>query len=462
MGSLAERINPDEQVLVFSSGRSIYAFAYGRAHCIATRSGKVTALKVHDGRLLDAGDYEGVIDTLEGRAVSGNEFRWTHLAEHNGRLVGVGRPTGFRPLYGINDAETGNILWRYRGTTTLLANVPFLINSGDYTDKIRDGFSENGHPYPPDFYRRHTYRGRTIWRFLHDGDRCDSHSYEFDIHRWKYRQAIYRTETGDDFADRGIYARAALMHDGKVLIAEGTSIYAFEKDEKTGLHKPVKEFFRATDGLEKLWETAWRLKYEYCQVLSPWTEETQAKRREIWGKFSKFLSENYDQIPREGRLFSAGKWGPRIITRRIRPMTFEQACTEYAEPFIQFFPKLLRHYYDYSFDRGMLLPYVMATVIKGLRLQYDSENAIRCMAEVNGNIVAGGRRIEAVSEIGQSDSGILQLPVVVQNSHPIEAMVAAPIEIWNDGIKQRVLERSGQRAAHAKAARKSVRMRRVA
>ncbi len=465
MGGLAERINPDEQALVFSSGRSVYAFAYGRAQCIATRPGNVMALKTHEGRLLDAGNYEGVRDTLEGNVVLGNGFQWTRLAEHDGRIVGTGCPIGFKPEYGISDVESGKLLWRHMGTTTLLANVPFLINAGDYTE-WRANFSEEGPPYPPNFYSRHTYRGRIIWRWLVDGDRFGMHRFEDDVLRVRYRQVVYRTENHEAIAASSVDARegAALEHDGSILIAKGSWVGAFEKDEKTGVYKSTKTLF-STDRFksDKLLSIASELAFGYRDA-HEWSDENLNKRKNIWAEFCRFLTDNYDDLPREAKLFSVGRWGPRIRTKRIMPMPFDRACKEYAEPIFHFYPWAERSF-DYYVERGVYLQRVLETVLHVLNHRHDREYAIRAMAKVNGVVLVGGKRIEALSEKerAESEPEPVQFPVIVpENAHPIEAMAAVPIEIYDDGIKQRVLERTGQRAAHAKAARRSARLRRVA
>lgn len=140
---LAQKV--EEEALAFSSDRSVYVYREGgKPACIARRQGRVKALAVYNGRLVDSGNYEGVRDTLTGQVIAGQDRRWNTLAVNlavnaanleltDEHLYGsVYRAS--EEDYGIWDINVGRIRFLRNGQTTVLfggIENP-LIDGGKY------------------------------------------------------------------------------------------------------------------------------------------------------------------------------------------------------------------------------------------------------------------------------------------------------------------------------------------
>lgn len=462
--SLTQRINPREEALVFARGRRIYVWAYDKPQSIAVRPGIVHTLRVHNGRLVDSGKYDGVRDTLTGEIIMGGGMRWSHLAESEGRLVGDGEYINFSQGEGIRDARTGEVLWRYNGKTTMLANVPFLINAGDYRE-FREDYNHEESWRIPRFFDKYSYRGRIIWTYDFSHDCFAWHRFENEVLRRKYVQAIYDTKKHQALADSNVFdrERAAIEHDGRILISSGSEVLALDESEKDGIYRPRRFFQSRFGGLDKLRKTLFDFYYHYRE-LREWSDDNLRKKKEIWGKFCDFLEDNYDKLPRKSKIFSVGDvCRQRIATKVIRPMSFEKACKEYEEPLLMAHTWMKKHSYRPlagNAEQGEFLTPVIETVHDTLFYSSGQENEIRAMACVNNSLLVGGRRIEEAREEMDSkeelEARVLQLPLVHPTSSFIEAMTAVPIDVYDDGIKQAVLRGIRNRAVHARRGRRVV------
>ena len=69
--SLTKSITNSNEKLVFASGNTIYVYDYGRPQPISRRSKYIKSLTVHNGKLLDSGNYRGIYDTAQDELVFG-------------------------------------------------------------------------------------------------------------------------------------------------------------------------------------------------------------------------------------------------------------------------------------------------------------------------------------------------------------------------------------------------------
>lgn len=131
MVDLHERLNPDTTALVIGSGRGIYVWAYGRPQCIATRGRHVQTLALHNGRVVDGGNYNGVRDTVEGTIVAGGFNSWRRIASRYGMLYGAIQ-TESPDFFGIWDVVNQSRVTKRTGLTNVLVGMPRLLDAGDY------------------------------------------------------------------------------------------------------------------------------------------------------------------------------------------------------------------------------------------------------------------------------------------------------------------------------------------
>lgn len=123
----------EEEVLAFSSGRSVYVFDDGKPFCIAHRPRIVRALINYNGRLIDSGNYEGVRDTLTGQVIAGETKAWNGLGIFSELLCGS-VANAEEDDYGIWDLNRDEVISSRNGQTTLLFGKlgEVLFDSGEY------------------------------------------------------------------------------------------------------------------------------------------------------------------------------------------------------------------------------------------------------------------------------------------------------------------------------------------
>jgi hypothetical protein len=133
-----------QEALVIAVGKGIVACAYtGATTPLAKRSGDVLALTVHQGRLLDSGNYFGVKDTVTHEKIAGRTMRWSRLTSvpyTYTDLAGLYAAPLLGPDIDHDDERYGIYcltgipiqVYRRYGPTTILTNTPALLDCGQY------------------------------------------------------------------------------------------------------------------------------------------------------------------------------------------------------------------------------------------------------------------------------------------------------------------------------------------
>jgi hypothetical protein len=172
-------------------------------------------------------------------------------------------------------------------------------------------------------------------------------------------------------------------------------------------------------------------------------EFSQGNMEKAWGDFKFYLEASERVMPRKFRYIKNQYTGGKTV--RIDPLPFDEACKRYEKSF-PLFNGLMGGMMVFG-DGSHLFPILAHAFGAVIGIHHD-KNRIQAMERANGNIVIGGKtkRIEIVDkELQKDDKNVLHT-----FGSPVYDMIAVPIEVYNEGIKQRVLQRKGQRAAHAK------------
>ena len=136
-----------KEALAVASGDAVYSYSYsGHVMKLTERPGQVTSLTVYKGRLLDAGNYKGVRDTMTGETMAGKDAKWRRIAGLKYRTLFD--ETEKEVLYGSMESEENFGIFElidtegrhdrhtpryYRnGRTNLLYGWNILIDGGDY------------------------------------------------------------------------------------------------------------------------------------------------------------------------------------------------------------------------------------------------------------------------------------------------------------------------------------------
>ncbi len=405
MGGLAERFNPDKEALGIASGNSIYVWAYDRPQCVARRPRKVSSIEVHNESLLDAGNYNGVRDTLTGEIRYGPFQSWNNIRDHKDTLFGTVN-TKNPQFYGVWDVKSMERVRKRNGRTILLGSGSSLMDSGEYiTDEE---------------FREHHWHGTPILK--RDADIYD---------------ALQNVPlTSGSFVDR--FSAVIPCEDG-ILTAASDEV---DKRTRTGISL-AKPFDSATV-LYMLDSDIYQLWNQFSDLSSKYSY-SHANRKDVWEQFREMFIKHKDSFPK-GFSYIREEIDDGIYARpvKIEPLPFEEACRRYRFAFRGFREAPVNSRTREGFH---LIPILRHASIF-LLFHHYKKNRIQALADMNDAILVGGRskRLEiADSKLQKEGQNILY-----EFSHPINSMVKIPIEVYNEGIRQKILKDMGRRAYFAR------------
>ncbi len=394
MGGLGDRINPEDEALAIAAGNRVYVWAYGKAECIATMPKKVLSLEVWNDRLVCSGAFQGVMDTLENKVVAGTFHSWSNLAVFANKLYGTVKtdlPTEQCGIWDINRMEKK--MERIGPTRVLASCDGMMMDCGEYYEVGEVDYD----PLPAIV--------------------MDTSLYE----------TFSQTSLVKAFPLDQIQA---VLPNGKssLLLATSADVVAYDMGTKK-----YSSVYKIGSMYHVLWE---KISDIMANFAGP-------NRKQAWGDFKYYFEASMRAMPRSFRYVKNQFTGGKSV--RIEPLPFEEACEKYKKSFPLFT----------GFMGGMmvvgdghhLFPIIAHTF--GALLGYHLDKSrIHAMARINGNVVIGGKtkRVEiADPALRHEDKNIIH-----KFSSPVYDMIVIPIEVYDEGIKQRVLQRKGQRAAHAR------------
>ncbi len=392
--SLTEQLNPQTTALVIVSGNSIYVWDYDKPQCIATRPQKVDTLELYENRLIDSGRCLGVRDTLEGRIILGETNAWNTLAVHDTVLFGS-KYTKVREEYGIWDMRRMEKVRQRNGLTKILTGGPSLLDAGDYI-----------------------YFSKEMFHIPLKDD------------------GVYLTQEDLPVFPRGFQPYTAAFLQGSDLIAASyASLHKMKSTPYNG-GKGYSKIFSLESDISKIYEEFSKIDREFGYA--------DADRASLWEQFRQLFMKHAATLPEEfRRVYEHDEFDRKHFRAEILPLPFAESCRFYNRKFKRYqasFP-------EGNVEKGFYLNPILDHVSIFLLFQHYAQNKILAIARINDALVIGGKSNKLViadEKLQERGDHILW-----KFSHPITAMKTIPIEVYNDGIKQRVLERIRQRAYYA-------------
>lgn len=124
--------------IVISSHNKIYYIHNGEELFIGERKGNVLTFALCEGRIYDAGEYDGVYDTAEDSFALKRERPIDILASHNGELYSAERcDCGNSIICKLNTPKSATVAQRKGRVLSLVSHNGVLFDSGEY-DLIND------------------------------------------------------------------------------------------------------------------------------------------------------------------------------------------------------------------------------------------------------------------------------------------------------------------------------------
>lgn len=417
---LAERLNPEKEALCIAVGKGIYVWAYDKPYKLTTNLTPVSSLATKGTRLVFADGF-GLRDSLEGRIVSEKPW-WKVATDVSGKIYGV-----MDPMFADSISPDGSVIVdvdsfepvKYcSGDTNLLVGRPFLMDSGSYVDE----------------------RG-VIDSSLFDtlNDEVVAYGRLMGVEQFK---GVAAAKTLDK-----IYLAANSV----VELREKSSMDPFVVD---ALNQLSNSYGRASGKKapeipmpehEKVFEITAPIFEEFLKAgtLSNYFNNhdlNAAEREEVWAEFCRVLVSVRPYVP--GNFFKL-KYHKRKPAIELKPVPLNEAERHYA-PVLEIIRKARER--DDSFaDDSPPLGKIMSVVMMNLKNRCFSMYGINAMEKCNNHLVMGLGTGELVMK--GLDGGD---PYVVWHfGKPISSLLTVPMEVFNDGIRQHVLERIRQRAYFA-------------
>jgi len=393
---LAERINPDKQALAIATPDSVYVWAYDKPQKIASREERrTTSLACLNGRLLDNGSFNGVFDTLENKIVFNGHYN--KIAASNGRLYGTVAAgissDGFR--HAIHDVQSRETVRMREGNITMLAGEPFLMDAGEYIELTEKGRYE-------DFSLYDTLKNEILTFGSNSSLLATVPALEKELF----------VATNDR-----VYQQ--LMHDASPDLYDFAKMRAHMLKEKTGLENMSSETRDAVEAfVNKPFEGEKALFYLRHPLID-----------EVHNAYN-FITNSADYKTFEQKRSTLENWyGWLDRVRKMLPKTF--------------FTNALKQYT--GGEKGGVLN-DMLEITTWVYNHCCKKYGIRSLANVNDNLIAGC----ASGDLLIVDKRLNHKEQFLWNfSKPITALCTIPMEVYDSGIKQKILERIRQRAYFA-------------
>lgn len=429
---LAERINPEREALCIAVDKKIYVWAYEKPQHLITSRGAVRSLATKNQRLVFC-DGWGIRDTLE-KTVS-DEWPWNKIAtDPSGRLFGTMDPafSGMMGAHGqlIFDVESQTPVARRNGDTTLLAGNPFLIDAGDYYHSFGE---KDGALYD-------TLRNKIVAAGTFQGIET-------------YQGVAPSAQPGRVYV--ALNTQVALRKLGepdpatarmlnmmlKGLAAQGETPPQVTEPEQTtvfSISSPAYEKYRQMifsgadfvrkhlDGgdTSQEWDALWAAVDGIRQYVSPKTFKLKYHARKP--------ALQLKHVPYKD---AEAYYSP--IVKAIHEARAKGHCEHEHEEDL----------FDEQPEEETALAIPLNAIVQSAHDQLYDKYGIRSLAKCNNQLAIGLGTGELV--LKDPNSGNDYAYVVWHFGKPITALLTVPIETFNDGIKQHVLENIRRRAYFA-------------
>jgi hypothetical protein len=435
---LAEQLNPEKEALCIAVDKNIYVWAYDKPQKIGEAGLRIGSLATKNTRLVHS-DGTGIYDSLANKVLCAPSLPiWKIATAPSGVLIGASHPE-FGGLFAminghekqlILEAETEEQVAERVGTTNFLAGQPFLMDAGNYVAN-----NALGAPIP------------------------DSSLYETQQNRIAVHGRLYGIEqfTGVAATDKADELYVALntcverrtmyemdpdvAQEFNKMIVESAQNELFKKKPDV---KPVpvskKELlFQLTSPVYKQYRSIAELGNYF--VNKPLTQEGYGK---VWAELNNCIDALKFLLPKSHLKL---KYHDRKPAIDIKPVPYAEAKAYYA-PVLEAIAQQQDEagFFDEPEERHPLTP-LFGIMLGRVKEQCFSKYGISAMAKCNDKLAIGLGTGELVMRDPASSAN--DAYVVWHFGKPIAAMLTIPLEVYNDGIRQHVLERIRQRAYFA-------------
>jgi len=432
---LAEQINPEQEALCVVVDKGIYVWAYDKPQKIVTHKERISSLSLDRERLVFCDGINGIYDSLNTEHLA-YSWPWEKIAQTpEGGLYGILNPM-FNDLAGaqegkyntqyIFDLRSREDVATRDGETRMLAGQPFLMDAGVYAAE-----NVQGEPIPD----------TSVYDTLRNTPAVPGRP-------WGIEQCLGVAPT--ERPDELYVALNTLIERRKIGEVDPTFAHLFNAMMKDSIPKakhPELTFLdEKSDVLFRLTSPPYQRFIALAQLSDYFTnyDLREQDREKVWVEFNKKLEELATIVPRS---FFKVKYHPRKPALALLPVPYKDAMQHYAPVLEAVKDKDQKGWEEYDMKPPHPLAILFRVALRRLKDHCFDKYGIYSMAKCNNQLAIG----LGTGELVIKDLNNLKAnPWVVWHfGKPIEAMLSVPIEVYDDGIKQHVLERIKQRAYFA-------------
>jgi hypothetical protein len=419
--TLKERLNPSDDALLIAAGNYVYAWAYDKPEVVGKLPGRVSALALDGETVVAGGAFKGVRD-LEGKLVAGGFHSWSNLASRQGTLYGAMHAPGKMGIWNIREDACEIERW---GRTHFMLGGEELYDSGQYTKYVETDAVNVG-------TRR---RPQMEPQFMEAEERGLLLSLSSPDDPVEINYPVDAAAQGTAHTYPWFVASA-----GEIILYSEKEIAQFGWGYEPGrmyVHDAVRK-----EAVQAFRDNSWRI--------DPLSDDSPLES--IWYGFCALWREHEHLFPKGAKTMRIMDYRTESVRDEIKlkPADFgtiqrslvpQYYAAAHKAPLRSLGGKRLRQATE-EFIRE-----ATEWVTDSMQKEYLRRTKISALAFHNDIIVAGVRKEFIFADESAREDNRHVLHTFPQ---PITAMLVVPEEIYNDGIKQKVLQNIRRRSLHAR------------